>query len=153
MARKSKNAFHTGLTIRQVKTLLKKVENLERQLADQANLPPDMIMFSYSAEKKQFVVFEDFFCGTGKKKQFDHRSEYTISSLQDYIFPANFYGTALLDLMEFPDETGNIFSFNAGLLRAEYGLLKKEFSLEFAGHCENTLASDFDIICYESEAD
>ena len=153
MARKSKNAFHTGLTIRQVKTLLKKVENLERQLADQANLPPDMIMFSYSAEKKQFIIFEDFFSGTGKKKQFDHRSERTISSLQDYIFPANFYGTALFDLMEFPNETGNIFSFNAGLLRAEYGLLKKEFSLEFVGHCENTLASDFNIICYESEAD
>lgn len=152
MARRSINAFHTGLTINQVKTILRKVENLERQIADQANPPPETVYISYDSEKDCFTVHEDFFSGTGKKKAFDHRNTRECSSLQDYIFPANFYGQCLLDLMGLPDDQGNLFSFNAGLLRAEYGLLKKDFSLEFVGHCKNTLVSDFNIICYESEA-
>lgn len=143
-----KTAFHTGLTIRQVKSILKKTEALERQRANQTDIPPDMIMISYSAEKGYFIVFEDFCSGTGKKRKFDHRKESEISSLQSYIFPANFYGQVLLDLMELPDETGNLFSFNAGMLRAETGLLRKEFSLEFEGNENPT--SNFNIICYES---
>ena len=148
MAKKTKNAFHTGLTIRQVKTLLRKVENLERQLADQANQPPDMVYISYDAEKNRFTIHEDFFSGSGKKKAFDHRNTRELPSLQAYIFPANFYGQCLLDLMELPEETGNIFAFNTGLLRAEHGLLKQEFSLEFIGHCEGSINSEFNIITY-----
>ena len=148
MARRSKNAFHTGLTINQVKTILRKVETLEKQIADQANPAPSTVYITYDSEKDCFTVHEDFLSGKGKKKVFDHRSTREFSSLQDYIFPANFYGQCLLDLMELPEETGNIFSFNTGLFRAEYGLLKKEFSLEFLGHCNGTISSEFNIITY-----
>ena len=148
MAKRTKNAFHTSLTIRQVKSILRKTEELEKRIAEYSNPAPDTIYISYDAEKNCFTVHEDFFTGTGKKKSFDHRSTRGFSSLQAYIFPANFYGQCLLDLMELPDETGNIFAFNTGLLRAEHGLLKQEFSLEFIGHRNGTIISEFNIITY-----
>lgn len=148
---KTKNTFYTALTIRRIKTILRKAEHMERQIANQENLPPEAVYIFYEAEKGCFTVHEDFFSGTGKKKKFDRRRTQEISSLQEYIFPRNFNGQCILDLMELPEETGNLFAFNVGLFRAEYGISKREFSLEFLEHCEGSISSEFNIITYRKE--
>ena len=138
-----KTAYGTGMTIRQIKSLLKKTEQIERRIADKESAPPNLIMISYSPDKGKWIVFEDYM---SKKKVLQKRIIKEIVVLQDYVFPSNYYGQVLLNMMEHPE--GNIYSFNSGLFRVEYGLMKKEFSLEFL-HDGNDLNGEFNLIIYD----
>lgn len=146
-----KTMYHTGLTIGRIKHILKITEELERKLAE-TDLAPNMIMIHYDGEKKVVIIHEDFLTGKGKNQKFDHRNTVEVSSLQDYMFSPSFYGQILIDLMDLPTGAGNLFSVNAGLLRAEHGLLKKSFSLDFEGkESEESMTSVFNIIVYDDE--
>ena len=138
-----KTVYGTSLTIRQIKSILKKTEQLERRIADKESTPPDLIMISYYPDTEKWVVFEDYM---SKKKKLQNRLVKEISALQDYIFPSNYYGQVLLDLMACPE--GNIYSFNIGMFRVENELMKKEFSLEFLRD-GNDLNGEFNLIIYE----
>lgn len=136
-----RTVFGTSLTIRQVKSLMRKVAEIEKRQADKETAPPDLIMISYTSGK--WVIFEDFM---NKEKTFRKRETKEVDSLQEYVFRENFHGQCLLDLMELPE--GNVYSFNVGMLRAEHGLLKKEFSLEFLGH-PHEMNGEFNLIVFE----
>jgi len=138
-----KTVYGTSLTIRQIKSILKKTEQLERRIADKESAPPDLIMISYYPDTGKWIVFEDYM---SKKKVLQKRIIKEMAALQDYVFPSNYYGQVLLDLMACPE--GNIYSFNTGLFRVENELMKKEFSLEFL-HDGNDLNGEFNLIIYD----
>lgn len=138
-----KTIYGTAMTIRQIKSILKKTEQIERRIADKESAPPDLIMISFSPTKGKWIVLEDYMC---RKKVLQNRIVKEITVLQDYIFPANYYGQVLLDMMEHPE--GNVYSFNSGLFRVEHGLMKKEFSLKFVQD-GNDLNGEFNLIIYD----
>ena len=138
-----KTVYGTSLTIRQIKSILKKTEKIEKMMADKESAPPDLIMISYSSDVGKWIVFEDYM---SKKKVLRNRIVKEIPVLQDYAFQANYYGQVLIDMMEHPE--GNVYSFDSGLFRVEHGLMKKEFSLEFVQD-GNDLNGEFNLIIYD----
>lgn len=137
-----KTAYGTGMTIRQIRSLMRKTERMIKLTAEEGTAPPDMVMITYSAEGK-WIIHEDYM---DKKKILQRRITKETDSLQDYVFQRNFLGQVLLDCLEHPE--GNLYSFNTGMFRAEYALVGKDFALDFVGHSEH-LNGDFEIIIFE----
>ena len=137
-----KTAYGTGMTIRQIRSLMRKTERMIKLTAEEGAAPPDMVMITYSAEDK-WIIHEDYM---DKKRIFQRRVTQEVDSLQNYVFRRNFLGQCLLNLMEHPE--GNLYSFNTGMFRAEHALVGKDFALNFLGQSE-PLNADFEIIIFE----
>ena len=144
---KKHGMYGTSLTVRQIKSILKKTEALEKLRAEKDSMPPDRIVISYSDDDKKWMVTEHFTGKDKKNKSYSCKSK-DFSELQEYVFQENFYGNVMMDLMEYLD--GNLYSFDAGMFRVEHGLMNKAFSLEYVGHTER-LTSEFNVNVFEEE--
>lgn len=137
-----KTVYGTSLNIRQIRSILNKTKALQVGYSENGSIPPEMIIISYSGG--EWTIHEDY---TGKKGKLEKRITKKVPALQDYVFHQAFLGQVLIDMMEYPD--GNVFSFDGGMFKAEYGLIEKSFSLEYIGQ-EEKLKSLFDVLVYEN---
>ena len=139
-----KTVYGTSLNIRQIRSILNKTKALQVGYSENGTIPPAMIIISYSGG--EWTIHEDY---TGKKGNLEKKITKKVPTLRDYVFHQAFLGQVLIDMMEYSD--GNLFSFDGGMLKAEYGLIEKAFSLEYIGQDqEESLKSWFDVLVYEN---
>ena len=120
--------------------LIKRIEAAEKKAV--MTKVPDLIWLRYDWEKGKFAAIEQYFSdpGKGSKNRVQHFDHY-----KDYIIPADFEGTVLLDLLDCPEEfQSNLHSIPAGDLKRDLNAKGCGISVEHAGAISDK-ESKFDI--------
>lgn len=121
--------------------LIKRIEAAEKKIVQETT--PDLIMISYNWEREKFEVAEQFLLksGNGSKSKIHYCEHY-----KEYVIPADFEGTVLLNLLDCPEEfQKDLFAVPAGELKKELNATGCGISLEYAAELQNKQESKFNI--------
>lgn len=120
--------------------LIKRIEAAEKKAV--LKKIPDLVWLRYSWEKRKFAAVEQYFSNPGKGSK--NRVQY-FDHYRDYIIPADFEGTVILDLMDCPEEfQSDMYSISAGDLKRDLKANGCGISMEYAGAISDK-ESKFDI--------
>lgn len=96
---------------------------------------PDLIMISYDWGKEKWSAKESFFKKNGKGAISGGGKcvEYLLNHYKEYIIPAEFEGTVLLDLLDCPEEfVSDLYSFSVHDLKKDLDAKGKSLAFELA---------------------
>lgn len=106
-------------------SVLKRIETVEKATSHQKT--PDMIWIDWDESCDKWRVCERYF-----SKNYQEKGRvFHFDNFKDYIIPAEFEGTILINMMECPEPV-DIFSMNAKETRKEFDIGNNPFSIEYA---------------------
>ena len=122
--------FGTGLTLRQVNHIMKKTQDLYNKTGQAET--PSTVMIEYNPDIGKWTVTETYDYPKSNKKlkgRIMRTATQHFARLGEYVFKKEFvFGNILIDAMGFPG--GNVYGFNIGHVRTEWGLMEKDFSID-----------------------